>query len=350
MEIDHNTTQEPHVKKEIDESLIKLDPDDPTNNWGDTTMVNRGHKSGGEKVGNGEEEGSEDDGEDVFEVERVVGHQYVPDAGLYYYLKWKGYDDKDNTWEPENSVYCHGYVNEYWTRYEATGGKKSDRINLEQERQKERRKSLTSSSKSNANEADQGALLPDLTPLLNQARQPEHLGANSTIDNSNNRGESSSLKTLDKSRQTKSIGKRRSKENLAQDTTASGTESRKNKGSESSGWAASVVNIKAEDCRNRGDVSKDSSFPSKRKRVYEPDDWTPPTSWESWEDKVDLIEAVEQRQVTGKRELVVHLLWKTGSRTEHLARDVHRRCPQKLLDFYESHLIFREEQDNSSLP
>ncbi|KAK3828714.1 MAG: chromo shadow domain protein, partial [Benniella sp.] len=69
-------------------------------------------------------------------------------------------------------------------------------------------------------------------------------------------------------------------------------------------------------------------------------------SWESWEDQVDLIDAVEQRQVAGKRELVVHLLWKTGSRTEHLSRDVHRRCPQKLLDFYESHLIFREEQDN----
>lgn len=313
------------IEMETNEPTVKPDPDDLTHSWGDTTTGDRGHNGGGggkegsSKGGaNGEDEGSDDEGgDDVFEVERVVGHQHVPGAGLYYFLKWKDYEDKDSTWEPAHSVYCHGYVTDYWARYEAAGGSRDDRLHVEQARQDERRKSLTSASKNNANDADQGALLPDLTPLLT-----------STIDNAEARNSGNmSLKTPGKRRKdkTKSAKTSRRTKQGEKAVTSSGTNN------------ATSVTIKTE-------ISSGKETPSKRKRISEQGDWNPPAEWD-WEDKVDTIEAVEERQIAGKRELVVHLVWKAGNRTEHLSRDVHRRCPEKLLNFYESHLIFREEAE-----
>lgn len=323
MEIDqssHNAAEATHVKTEEEEASVKAEPDDPSHSWGNTTSGNQGQKGGssGDKAGNDDDDASEDEGEDVYEVERVVGHQHVPGTGLYYFLKWKGYDEKDNTWEPEHSVFCHGYVSEYWTRYEALGGKKSDRTHLEQEPQKERRKSLTSSGKGSSNEADQGALLPDLTPLLDQARPPVYdlAAIATTIPPDGKSGESAPLKPLGKNR-SKQQAKSRSKPN-----------------------STSTAPIKTESATHKSDSSS-----SKRKRTRESDDWAPPASLTSWEDEVETIDTVERRQIAGEDELVVHLVWKSGKKTEHLTRDIRRKCPQKLLDFYEGHLIFREEPD-----
>lgn len=114
----------------------------------------------------------------------MASHQHVPGAGLYW---WKDNEDKDSTWEPEHSVYCHGYVNAYWARYRLL----ATLLHLKQERQDERRKSLASSSKNGANEAeDQGALLPDLTPPLT-----------STIDSPDARSSGSSLASVAATRQ-----------------------------------------------------------------------------------------------------------------------------------------------------
>jgi len=50
-----------------------------------------------------EEEEEEEDQE--FEVERVVARRVVEGAP-HYLIKWKGYPDSDNTWEPEENLSC----------------------------------------------------------------------------------------------------------------------------------------------------------------------------------------------------------------------------------------------------
>ncbi|ORY04402.1 chromo domain-like protein [Basidiobolus meristosporus CBS 931.73] len=59
---------------------------------------------------------------------------------------------------------------------------------------------------------------------------------------------------------------------------------------------------------------------------------------ESWEDQVKEVETVERDE---SDQLKIYLIWKNGKRTVHNAEDANRRCPQKVIKFYESHLKFK---------
>ncbi|KAG9761482.1 hypothetical protein KCU73_g2361, partial [Aureobasidium melanogenum] len=66
----------------------------------------------------------------------------------------------------------------------------------------------------------------------------------------------------------------------------------------------------------------------------------------SWEEHVQLIDAVEKPdEGEHKGVLMIYLLWENGSRTQHTAQQCRQKCPQKLLDYYESKLY-----GNSSKP
>ncbi|KAM0278989.1 hypothetical protein ACHAQH_004856 [Verticillium albo-atrum] len=61
--------------------------------------------------------------------------------------------------------------------------------------------------------------------------------------------------------------------------------------------------------------------------------WKPPSG--SWEDDVTTIDACEDED-TGK--LIVYLNWKNGHKTKHTTDVIYKRCPQKMLQFYERHI------------
>ncbi|KOS20041.1 Chromo domain-containing protein 2 [Escovopsis weberi] len=67
--------------------------------------------------------------------------------------------------------------------------------------------------------------------------------------------------------------------------------------------------------------------------------WSPPAG--SWEDEVLKIDFC-QADPNGK--LMIFLLWKNGTKTRHETSIVYKKCPQKMLQFYESHIkIITEE-------
>ncbi|CAH0052791.1 unnamed protein product [Clonostachys solani] len=71
--------------------------------------------------------------------------------------------------------------------------------------------------------------------------------------------------------------------------------------------------------------------------------WQPPSG--SWEDDIENIDACEEE---GGGKLVVYLNWKNGQKTKHETSVIYKKCPQKMLQFYERHVkIIREE--NKSL-
>jgi hypothetical protein len=54
--------------------------------------------------------------ENEFEVETIVSHKGPPNSRQYL-VKWLGYDDAENTWEPEsNLVNCKEMLRQYWKK------------------------------------------------------------------------------------------------------------------------------------------------------------------------------------------------------------------------------------------
>ncbi|KAG0331364.1 hypothetical protein BG004_001700 [Podila humilis] len=230
----------------------------------------------------GNDEGSQDEEEttDVFEVERVVAHRRDKAGNLSYQLKWQGYPDSDNTWEQEESVFCHDLVSEYWERYQSLGGRKSDPSGNDQKPPAKRaagKAGKATSSSSRARSTSQpahDALLPDLPPVASAAKR--------------------------------------------QRTSES---------------AAAAKRLKAVDDSEEEEREDEQS--SSRAQA-----WSPPSEWKSWDEHIQHVLTVEKI----KNAMVVHVKWRNGHETEHNAKDAHAKFPQRLIAFYEAHLKFTQAQ------
>jgi len=64
-----------------------------------------------------------DQGEDEFEVEKMTGKELRTKGRLrvpHYFVKWKGYPNSDNTWEPYDNF--RGTAEEAISAFEAASG------------------------------------------------------------------------------------------------------------------------------------------------------------------------------------------------------------------------------------
>ncbi|KAG0319809.1 hypothetical protein BG000_003781 [Podila horticola] len=238
-----------------------------------------------------EDDDESDDGEDnVYEVERVAGHMRDEDNVLAYLIKWKGYDEKDNTYE--KIVNCDDLIADYWSRYEAAGGKKSDREGREPKPQVPKRVANRHGKSTGSNRSSSHApepLLPDLPPLTKESRESHE--------------------------------RRESRESSAPKRQRVSNESRKD-----------PVATKRQKADDHESEVEDDEEEDKEKTTF------PPAEWTSWDEHIREVQTVEKL----KNSMVVHVLWKDGHETEHEASVAHQKFPQKLIHFYESHLKFTQ--------
>ena len=51
--------------------------------------------------------------EEDFQVERILDKRVGKSGKVEYLLKWRGYYDEDNTWEPQDNLDCTALIQEY---------------------------------------------------------------------------------------------------------------------------------------------------------------------------------------------------------------------------------------------
>ena len=65
-------------------------------------------------------------GEDFYEIQSIVDHKGK--SGNYKYrVRWKGYNAKDDTWEPAEHFNDRTLIEKYWLRRDPAGQKKCKR-------------------------------------------------------------------------------------------------------------------------------------------------------------------------------------------------------------------------------
>ncbi|KAF3036529.1 hypothetical protein E8E11_004770 [Didymella keratinophila] len=98
----------------------------------------------------------------------------------------------------------------------------------------------------------------------------------------------------------------------------------------------------------KSETGTPASSSKRSKKAPSPVEWSPPPG--SWEHDVSHIDTVEQSICprTGKEGKFAYIVWNNQKKTQHPLKHIYTKCPQKMLQYYESHLVFTPHDENGA--
>jgi len=223
--------------------------------------------------------------EEEYIVEKVLDVK-VEKGKRYYLIKWEGYSSEDNTWENEDNCDCKDLIEEFY----------KNRNEKQKKTKKEKAVNKEESVKAEEEEKNN-----------KKRKSPESADQKQKMIKSS-----------------KSV-----KEDL--------------------------IDSKRKQTNEKQDVSNNKS---KEKiefyKCYVPEAKLPSSkmSKDSWENLIDCIESIEESdEVVNKKDkndiirLKVYVRWKDGVRSVHTNQVMNNKCPKKMIEFYENHIRFLNNQN-----
>ncbi|EEB06559.2 chromodomain protein Swi6 [Schizosaccharomyces japonicus yFS275] len=302
-----------------------------------------------------EDSNDNDEGEEEYVVEKILDHR-VKRGVFWYLLKWEGYDKpEDNTWSSEaDCTGCKELIENYWAEHGGRPEKrtrkrttrKTDSDAAEQPAPKSRRTSQRTASK--AASGDEGTATRSTAKQADADIEPSD-EEDVPVSKKSRAAAKSAEKTATKRRPGRPRKKAVSEEE--EDTEFEAEEEEKEEVESQESDTAEVTTKKTKSTR------KSKRRESKTVEAIESgeEDEAPelPTdeqlsldkleAMDSWEDLISSIDTIERRN---DGSLQIYLTWKNGAISHHDSRITNKKCPQKMLEFYERHLTFRENAND----
>ncbi|EPX71326.1 chromodomain protein Swi6 [Schizosaccharomyces octosporus yFS286] len=257
---------------------------------------------------NGEED---DDAEEEYVVEKVLKHRLARRGGGYeYLLKWEGYDDpSDNTWSTEADCDgCKDLVVAYWEERGGRPDATSKRKRLGRGRKPENKETSVKSRRV----SDPEPARPSVEPEEEHEERKEVSSPTKTPSPENH--------TAEKRESPRKNGHAEPKENVPSPNGPSSLPRKEELPSASP----------------KKNHLKTPALPEMKELTAQQVE-----RYDTWEELVASIDTIERKD---DGTLEIYLTWKNGAVSHYPSSITNKKCPQKMLQFYESHLTFRENE------
>jgi len=117
-------------------------------------------------------DGSGSEEEEEYVVEKIVDRRVMKGGKIEYFLKWKGYDDSQNTWEPKDNLDCPELIRDFEAKRKAKEEAKQKESKAGPKSSKRKNDDAESSVKADSSDDDapvQKRKPPGIKPSKNNA-------------------------------------------------------------------------------------------------------------------------------------------------------------------------------------